>query len=685
MTRAAVLLTGAIAAAIVARTAAFYRGVDALAFDLVLLIGLGLALGVIEGLLRAGRAARLVTEIVALPAPATKEAVEAASPPLRAFLLARLAGSPAAPAAAPFTPYLLGLLVMIGLLGTFLGLFETLRGAREALSASADVAALRAGLAAPMSGLSRAFGTSAAGVSASAMLGLGAVFVRRAEGRVVEALARYAAGPLAAITVAGRQLAALEALARHGEALPAAAEALREATSRLAQLEAHLTAAQAKAGVETAAAIRGTAAEIRADLDRGMGRAAEAVTAVVEPLVARAVERAGAVAGASMAGFAQRMDRDAEERRDRDAAHARALEEAVDAAQGRAAEADAARLRVLGDAVAGVRAELGAAGVTAAAQGEAFAAQVERATLAVGRIEGASEARLAAQVERLAAAMRVEAARFEEAHAARARDAALRVGELEVVFAAQLDALGQRLSQPIADAVRAAQVSSEAAARLVEGAGARLESRALADAVRDGRIDALIAALGDTAGRVGAGVETQASRLDALANAAEARAAGSEARAEERLARLAAAVQRAVSGQDERLAAFESRLEQERGAGAEALAARLGDHARGLGESLGATAALVEGASDLLRAGSAEMVSVAEMFTLAVDRYREASDRWLDNLGVIEDAIARKDGTEAADVLGAYLAQTREVFDYSLQFQRELFTELRALRARTSS
>ena len=87
-------------------------------------------------------------------------------------------------------------------------------------------------------------------------------------------------------------------------------------------------------------------------------------------------------------------------------------------------------------------------------------------------------------------------------------------------------------------------------------------------------------------------------------------------------------------------------------------------------------------ASQLLRSGGAELVSVAEMFTAAVDRYREASDRWLENLGAIEDAIARKDGAEdVAALLGSYVAQTREVFDHSLQFQRELFTELRALRA----
>jgi hypothetical protein len=142
---------------------------------------------------------------------------------------------------------------------------------------------------------------------------------------------------------------------------------------------------------------------------------------------------------------------------------------------------------------------------------------------------------------------------------------------------------------------------------------------------------------------------------------------------------------RAIDTQAERLHTFEAQLAAERGASTSALAERLTEHARGLGESLGATAAMVRDASDLLRAGSAEMGAVAEMFTHAVDRYREASDRWLENLGAIEDAIARKEGGEAADLLGTYLAQTREVFDHSLQFQRELFTELRALRSKASS
>ena len=69
------------------------------------------------------------------------------------------------------------------------------------------------------------------------------------------------------------------------------------------------------------------------------------------------------------------------------------------------------------------------------------------------------------------------------------------------------------------------------------------------------------------------------------------------------------------------------------------------------------------------------------MFGRAVDRYREANDRWLASLPALEQAALRGSTGEGKDLLGAYLDQTREVFEHSLQFQRELFSELRALRA----
>jgi hypothetical protein len=682
MSRLAVLLTGALALALVARAASIYRGTDPLAFALVLLIAFGLMLGIAELLIRAGQAARLGREIAALPAEASLGAVDAASPALRLLLRARLVGVNGTMTTAPFTPYLLGLLVMVGMLGTFLGLFETLRGAREALTSSGDVDALRSGLATPMIGLSRAFGCSAAGVSASAMLGLGAVFVRRAEAATASALARYVAGPFARLTTAGRQLVALEALADQSRALPEAAAALRETATRLEQLEAHLLDGQARSAAEAAAAIRAVASEVRADLAAGIERAAKATAAAVEPLLSRAVASAGTTAGEALSSFTGqlegRLTAEADGRREREALHLAALESTIaaqataqlDALQSRTAAQLAtleahttAHADALEAQLTAAGAQLGAAMTAATTHGAAFAAQVAQTAGVLVGLEEQQATRLDARVERLFAAMSAEATRFEEAQATRARAADARVGELDAILAEHLASLGSALTGPIGDVVRAAQAAPEAAAKMVDGARARLEMRAEADAARDVRLDALAEKLDLAAARMGDMSGTQATQLAALT----------------------ARTQTVLDAQAAQLAAFELRLEIARTASAEAMAAQLGDHAKGLGESLEVTAALVQDASTVLRAGGAEMSSVAEMFTGAVDRYRAASDRWLENLGAIEDAIARKEGGEAADLLGAYLDQTREVFDHSLRFQRELFSELRALRGKASS
>ena len=86
------------------------------------------------------------------------------------------------------TPYLVGLLVMLGLLGTFVGMVDTLQGSVIALQGSTELSAIREGLAAPIKGLGAAFGTSVAGVAASAMLGLMSTLSRRERILVVREL-----------------------------------------------------------------------------------------------------------------------------------------------------------------------------------------------------------------------------------------------------------------------------------------------------------------------------------------------------------------------------------------------------------------------------------------------------------------------------------------------------------------
>src|SRR5262245_24940857 len=132
-TRLGIVGAGAIGVLVAARTAAFYLDVDRVALALSLLIAAGLAFGIAELLSRVARVERIEGELARLPRPATVEAIDKTSAPLRTVLRARLSGVRATIPSAGFASYLVGLLVMVGLLGTFLGLVDALRGAREAL------------------------------------------------------------------------------------------------------------------------------------------------------------------------------------------------------------------------------------------------------------------------------------------------------------------------------------------------------------------------------------------------------------------------------------------------------------------------------------------------------------------------------------------------------------------------
>src|SRR4051812_29020090 len=118
MKRAVVLAIGSVGLAIVLRAAAFYRHADGLALALVALIGVGLVSGLAELLVRLSRADGLRAEVAKLPRPCDERALEGASPALASLLRSRAAGVPAA-FVVPWTSYLVGLLVMFGLLGTF--------------------------------------------------------------------------------------------------------------------------------------------------------------------------------------------------------------------------------------------------------------------------------------------------------------------------------------------------------------------------------------------------------------------------------------------------------------------------------------------------------------------------------------------------------------------------------------
>ena len=100
-------------------------------------------------------------------------------PSLRPAVRRRIEGEPSAMPGPALAPYIAGLLVLLGMLGTFLGMVLTLRGTGIALENATDLQAVRGSLVAPVKGLGLAFGTSVAGVATSAMLGLLSALARR--------------------------------------------------------------------------------------------------------------------------------------------------------------------------------------------------------------------------------------------------------------------------------------------------------------------------------------------------------------------------------------------------------------------------------------------------------------------------------------------------------------------------
>lgn len=156
-------------------------------------------------------------------------------PSLRDAARARVEGERVGLPGPSLTPYLVGLLVLLGMLGTFLGMVATLRGTGLALENATDLQAIRASLAAPITGLGFAFGTSVAGVAASAMLGLLSALCRRDRARAARLLDACAADTLRIYSQAHQREESVRLLQEQAQALPLVADRLQAMLAAMEQ------------------------------------------------------------------------------------------------------------------------------------------------------------------------------------------------------------------------------------------------------------------------------------------------------------------------------------------------------------------------------------------------------------------------------------------------------------------
>ncbi|OJA25129.1 DUF802 domain-containing protein [Burkholderia ubonensis] len=161
------------------------------------------------------------------PPPALDAWLDTLHPSLRGAVRARIEGARAALPGPSLTPYLVGLLVLLGMLGTLLGMVVTLKGTGAALESATDLDAIRASLIAPVKGLGYAFGTSIAGVATSAMLGLLSALVRRDRLDASQQLDAKVATTLRVHSHAHQREESFRLLQKQADAMPALVERLQ--------------------------------------------------------------------------------------------------------------------------------------------------------------------------------------------------------------------------------------------------------------------------------------------------------------------------------------------------------------------------------------------------------------------------------------------------------------------------
>lgn len=214
--------------AVVGWIGAGYAGTNPLALAVTLLIGVCYLAGALE-LLRYQQATASLTRAVSdlNEAPGSLGAwLDKLPAGLRNAVRLRIEGERVGLPGPSLTPYLVGLLVLLGMLGTFLGMVVTLRGTGLALESSTDLAAIRASLAAPVKGLGFAFGTSIAGVAASAMLGLLAALSRRDRVHAAQLLDTRTATTLRVYSQGYQREESFKLLQRQAEIMQRQAEAM---------------------------------------------------------------------------------------------------------------------------------------------------------------------------------------------------------------------------------------------------------------------------------------------------------------------------------------------------------------------------------------------------------------------------------------------------------------------------
>ncbi|CAJ5103935.1 Methyl-accepting chemotaxis protein [Burkholderia pseudomallei] len=659
-----------------------YAVSNPVALAVTLVIAAGYLAGALE-LRRYRQATSTLAQAVAAlsePPAALGAWLERLHPSLRHAVRVRVEGERVALPGPALTPYLVGLLVLLGMLGTLIGMVMTLRGTGAALESSTDLQAIRASLAAPVKGLGFAFGTSIAGVATSAMLGLLSALCRRERLDAAQALDAKIATTLRVHSHAHQRDETFRLLQRQADLMPTLVDRLQAMMHSLEQQ----SAASAERQIASQQAFLGKAEETYARLASSVGQsltdsvaesarvAGSALQPVMETTMAGLARETAALHDALTQAVQRQLD-GLSAGFETTAAHVADVWRHALADHQRSSDALAQRLhgsidrivesfdRRSADLLDGVRARLDA---TASSVSDAWRG-------ALGQQEQANEA----HAERNRQALETAAATFERHSAALLRT----IGESHSALQATLESRDEQRLATWTDSLGsiAAKLGAEWAQTSAQAAN---------------RQQAICDALAHTARDLSAHTQAHASatiaEISQLVQAAsEAPRIAAEVVAELRQ-KLSDSMVRDTAMLEERnrmLATLETLLDavnhasSEQRAAVDALVATSSALLQRVGtqftDEVGTQTDRLGGVAAQITGSAVEIASLGDALGAAVQSFGESNDKLVAHLQRIEAALD-KSLARSDEQLAYYVAQAREVIDLSMMSQKQIIEEL---------
>lgn len=606
--------------------------------------------------------------------------LERLHPSLRHAVRVRVEGERVALPGPALTPYLVGLLVLLGMLGTLIGMVMTLRGTGAALESSTDLQAIRASLAAPVKGLGFAFGTSIAGVATSAMLGLLSALCRRERLDAAQALDAKIATTLRVHSHAHQRDETFRLLQRQADLMPTLVERLQAMMHSLEQQ----SAASAERQIAGQQAFLGKAEETYARLASSVGQsltdsvaesarvAGSALQPVMETTMAGLARETAALHDALTQAVQRQLD-GLSAGFETTAAHVADVWRHALADHQRSSDALAQRLhgsidrivesfdRRSADLLDGVRARLDATASSVSDAWRGALAQQEQANEAHAERNRQALETAAATFERHSAAL---LRTMSESHSALQATLESRDEQRLATWTDSLGSIAAKLgtewAQTSAQAANRQQTICDALAHTARDLSAHTQAHASATIAE---ISRLVQAASE-APRVAAEVvaELRQKLSDSMVR--------DTAMLEERnrmLATLETLLDAVNHASSEQRAAVDALV-----ATSSALLQRVGtqftDEVGTQTDRLGGVAAQITGSA-------VEIASLGDALGAAVQSFGESNDKLVAHLQRIEAALD-KSLARSDEQLAYYVAQAREVIDLSMMSQKQIIEEL---------